>query len=292
MSSHTLFLTNNGEVYGCGNNNYYQLGNNKNTDIIYHLDIDFSVTQVGTGRLFSAFICTNGNLYIMGKMQSYTKSIPTLIPDIYHITKMKCTPYSILVLNNENSLFLIETYTSYIKYDFSFKIVDMVHEQGIIILLDEIGNLTYINGNEKYIIPYDETSPKIISLSSSFGCLVFLDQYGNGWKCGITHNSIPTIVIENNIPLNNIYCNSYNEIYTIDCNNNLYIHESGDIIPHKICTDVIYFNNKGSLSYFVKSDGSVWITSDGIKNRFSLCQFIHDVVEFYIPSRVKSARKF
>lgn len=70
-SYHTsAFLTNNGEVYMCGNGWYGQLGNNSQDNVCRPvlLSLPNKMNKVSCGETFTAFLDIAGYLYITGKI--------------------------------------------------------------------------------------------------------------------------------------------------------------------------------------------------------------------------------
>jgi len=117
---HTLILTSNNKIYGCGLNNYGQLGNN--TELNSNIFVEMSVgentpSEIYGGYNFSLFLTTNNKIYGCGrnsegqidltieKTNILPKKIKTYLNDGEYITKLACGSYHFVILTSLNNLY-------------------------------------------------------------------------------------------------------------------------------------------------------------------------------------------
>ena len=78
-SHYTMFLTDNGNVYGVGNNGYYQLGYSSNGDPLTPIHLSWfreggnniTISQIACGARHSMFLTDDGNVYGIGENRRY-----------------------------------------------------------------------------------------------------------------------------------------------------------------------------------------------------------------------------
>eukprot|EP01084_Bolivina_argentea_P109267 195286_1 len=126
--AHTIFLTKNGRVYGCGCNDHGALGisnNNHCTDINvptiidYFVENDIIISTISCGRLHSIFVDTNGNVYSCGRAQygqlgiarnnNYDKYKPQRInwfnQNNIKIVKVKCGAWHCIAMDQNAQIY-------------------------------------------------------------------------------------------------------------------------------------------------------------------------------------------
>jgi alpha-tubulin suppressor-like RCC1 family protein len=209
---HSLFLTDGGDVYSCGNNNYYGqlgLGNNNNKNIptliqyFYNNDEikinndeikinndEITIIEISTGSYHSLFLTDNGDVYScgynyfgqLGLGNNNNKNIPTLIQYFYNNDEIKINNNEITIIEisagSYHSLFLTDDGNVYsCGYNYSGQLgLDNNYNQNIPTLIK-----SFNNDDEIKINNYEIT---IIEISAGGYHNLFLTDDGYVYSCG------------------------------------------------------------------------------------------------------------
>ncbi|SCO72860.1 UVB-resistance protein UVR8 homologue [Plasmodium vivax] len=86
---HSLVLTKNGKVYGCGRGEFGRLGKGNHGDQLFFEEIDFFISNnitvkgISCGHSFSAALSTDGEVYVWGRNDYGQLGIENSIGDLY-----------------------------------------------------------------------------------------------------------------------------------------------------------------------------------------------------------------
>jgi len=183
--AHTMFLTNEGKVYGCGHNNFNEINNSRVYTVenpilitVTGLEANDKVNKIACGKYHTMFLTEGGKVYGCGKNEFYqvnssggssgsTVQTPSKITGLEvgdKVTKIAC--------GDKHTMFLTErgkVWGCGHNYDYQ------VNSDG-----GKLKNPTLVTGLE--------ANDKIVDISCGFDYTMFLTERGKVWGCGLNEN--------------------------------------------------------------------------------------------------------
>jgi len=112
---HTMIISDDGNLYAFGRNNYGQLGlgDNQERNIPTLVNIDFKVKQVACGNSHTTIISEDNNLYTFGYNRygqlglgdNRNKNIPTLVNLDFKVKMIDCGSWYTMIISEDNNLY-------------------------------------------------------------------------------------------------------------------------------------------------------------------------------------------
>ena len=189
---HTMFLTDDGNVYGVGRNNYYQLGysSTANQSTPRHLSWfreggnNITITQIACGAYHTMFLTDDGNVYGVGRNYNYQ-----------------------LGYSSSSSNQSTPRYLSWFS-DNSIVISKIACGNGHTMFLTDDGNVYGVGKNNSYQLGYsstaDQSTPRYLSWFRQGGNNITISQIA----CGFYHTMFLT-------DDSNVYGVGYNSHYQL-----------------------------------------------------------------------------
>ena len=201
--NHTMFLTSKGKVYGCGNNEFYQVnsinGGYWNSKIqtpkeitdFPTLETDDYITQIACGGLHTMFLTSNGNVYGCGKNVTYqvnssggTVKTPTKITETNFVPQLASNEYITQIdCGGNHTMFLTSNgnvygcgYNSYYQVN-STRVADYNR----IYVVKTPTKITETNFLPQLV------NDKITQIACGFDHTMFLTSEGNVYGCGANY---------------------------------------------------------------------------------------------------------
>ena len=171
---HSLFLTNTGHVYSCGDNSKVQLGlGDYQTDdktIPTVIDNFDNIIKISCGEFHSLFLTYDGNVYScgysslgqLGVGSFYDKNKPTPILNFNNITQISAGGYHSLFLNNDGNVYSC----GYV--DWEQLRVPKWEDQPSPVIIENLNNITQISAGRYHSL--------------------FLNRDGHVYSCGRNDN--------------------------------------------------------------------------------------------------------
>lgn len=107
--NYTLVLTKDNQLYGCGSNEYGQLGLDKYTNYPKMTLIAEDVISMDAGRHLSAYITDNDELYLLGLVKLYMHTDPDLVEGVDYTNKPKAIMSGVKDVALASDLMMIQT---------------------------------------------------------------------------------------------------------------------------------------------------------------------------------------
>jgi alpha-tubulin suppressor-like RCC1 family protein len=174
----SFFVTQTGDVYACGNNEFKTLGISGSDEIVTPTKIPnlSNITQVSTGSSYALALDNSGNVYGCGdndvgqlglgintRIYSFTQ-----IPTISGVSQIGCCTWTSVFLKQDRSVFACGINTG----TFASKSYKLINE----------------TGNTNYNVPTVINVSNISKIACGAFHIVFLDIFGNLWATGLNNS--------------------------------------------------------------------------------------------------------